>query len=35
MHLKPKAPVSKLTKLLRRDRDNINAARGGNRGGKD
>ena len=35
MHLKPKAPVSNLTKLLRRDRDNVNAARGGVRGGKD
>lgn len=35
MHLKPKAPASMLTKLLRKDRDNGKEIRGGNRGGKD
>ena len=34
MHLKPKPPVSMVTKLIRNDRDNVKNIRGGVRGGK-
>ena len=35
MHLKAKPPVSMVTKLIRRDRDNVKEMRGGTRGGRD
>lgn len=34
MHLKPKLPVSKLTKFMRKEWDNEKLVRPGNRGGK-
>lgn len=35
MHLKPKLPVSEITKLIRKERDTEGSSRGGTRGGKD
>ena len=36
MHLKPKLPVSQVTKIMRQERDTVGEKpRGGTRGGKD
>lgn len=35
MHLKPKLPVSEITKLMRKERDSEGVIKGGTRGGRD
>ena len=35
MHLKPKLPVSQITKQMRKEKDTEGRVRGGTRGGKD